>query len=111
MEKNPDGTLKVHLRKKAEGGVDVIDNVNILIWAIGRDPNLKALNIEKVGIELKGPFIKVDKYQTTSKSNIYAVGDVIGKYQLTPGIIAFDYFSNIIFSCYCCRASFSTQTL
>ncbi len=29
--------------------------------------------------------IETDEFQNTSAKNIYAVGDVIGKWQLTPG--------------------------
>lgn len=29
--------------------------------------------------------ILVDQFQNTNKSNIYAIGDVCGKYLLTPG--------------------------
>ncbi len=32
--------------------------------------------------------IKTDEFQNTSAANIYAVGDVIGKWQLTPGMIS-----------------------
>uniref|UniRef100_A0A914EEJ7 Glutathione reductase n=1 Tax=Acrobeloides nanus TaxID=290746 RepID=A0A914EEJ7_9BILA len=90
VEKNANGTLKIHVRRTSNSGSgeDVIDGVETLIWAIGRDPNLKALNIEKVGIELNGPFIKVDKYQNTSRQNILAVGDICGEWQLTPVAIA-----------------------
>lgn len=41
-----------------------------------------------MGIELENGHIKVDKYQNTNVSNIYAVGDVCGKFQLTPVAIA-----------------------
>ncbi len=36
---------------------------------------------------MKG-FIVVDKYQNTTDSHIFAVGDVIGKIELTPVAIA-----------------------
>lgn len=29
--------------------------------------------------------VVVDKFQVTSKPNVYAIGDVCGKYLLTPG--------------------------
>ena len=32
--------------------------------------------------------IKVDAFSNTSASNVYAVGDIIGKWQLTPVAIA-----------------------
>jgi pyruvate/2-oxoglutarate dehydrogenase complex dihydrolipoamide dehydrogenase (E3) component len=33
--------------------------------------------------------IETDEFQNTSAKNIYAVGDVIGKWQLTPGNVFF----------------------
>ena len=37
---------------------------------------------------MKKDFIKVDKFQNTTDSHIYAIGDVIGKIDLTPVAIA-----------------------
>ncbi len=55
------------------------------IWAIGRSPANDNIGLENVGVELdeKG-YIKVDKYQNTNVDGIYAVGDCIGKVELTP---------------------------
>lgn len=60
-----------------------------VLFAGGRVPNTDALGIEKTNVELdeKG-FIKVDKFQNTTDSHIYAIGDVIGKIDLTPVAIA-----------------------
>ncbi|WP_313540892.1 FAD-dependent oxidoreductase, partial [Enterococcus sp.] len=51
--------------------------------------NTDQLNIENTDVTLdeKG-FVVVDKYQTTTVDHIYAVGDVIGKLDLTPVAIA-----------------------
>lgn len=65
-----------------------LDDLDCIIWAIGRSPNIESLNLDKAGIELENGHIKVDKYQNTNVSNIYAVGDVCGKFQLTPVAIA-----------------------
>ncbi|KAJ1034348.1 hypothetical protein NDA18_001209 [Ustilago nuda] len=60
-----------------------------LLWAIGRRPNTDNLGLESVGVELdKGGNIVVDKYQTTSVDNIFAIGDIQGKALLTPVAIA-----------------------
>ena len=63
---------------------DKIDCDQILT-AIGRMPNTMALHVEKAGVELgmKGE-VKVDLYSRTSAPNIYAVGDVTDRVQLTP---------------------------
>jgi glutathione reductase (NADPH) len=63
---------------------DVIECDQILL-AIGRQPNTGALHVEKAGVELgKKGEVLVDKYSRTSAANIYAVGDVTDRVQLTP---------------------------
>ncbi|XP_067943796.1 glutathione reductase, mitochondrial-like [Watersipora subatra] len=67
----------------------VIDNVDCVIYAVGREPNTKYLGLDKTGVAMdsRGHVI-VDDYQNTNISGIYAVGDVIGKALLTPVAIA-----------------------
>lgn len=62
---------------------------DFIFFAGGRVANLGTVSIENTSVELdeKG-FVKVDKYQNTSVEGIYAVGDNIGKMQLTPVAIA-----------------------
>lgn len=51
---------------------------NILV-SIGRYPNTKVLNLDKVNVDLDdNGFIKVNDQMCTSNPNIYAIGDVIG---------------------------------
>jgi len=62
---------------------------NLVMQAIGRDPNLELLKIDNVGINLnKNGSIAVDDYFETSIKNIYAIGDIIDRVQLTPVAIA-----------------------
>ena len=66
-----------------------IDDVDEFIFAIGRKPNTKGLNVEKAGVELDSRgFVVTDEYQVTSARNIFAVGDVTGRVALTPVAIA-----------------------
>lgn len=53
--------------------------------AIGRAPDTNRFDIENTGVKLdaKGNVI-VDEFQNTSVKNIFAIGDCIGKVQLTP---------------------------
>ncbi|EAU34255.1 glutathione reductase [Aspergillus terreus NIH2624] len=63
--------------------------VNELLWAIGRAPEVKDLNLGVTGIQLnKTGHIVVDEYQNTSVDGIYALGDVTGHAELTPVAIA-----------------------
>ncbi|HWD29361.1 MAG TPA: glutathione-disulfide reductase [Rhizomicrobium sp.] len=63
---------------------DVIECDQIML-AIGRAPNTEALHVEKAGVELgKRGEVAVDRYSRTSAENIYAIGDVTDRVQLTP---------------------------
>ncbi|XP_032068554.1 glutathione reductase, mitochondrial isoform X1 [Thamnophis elegans] len=69
--------------------VNTIENVDCLLWAIGREPNTEDLNLDQLNIKVdKAGHITVDEFQNTSKKGIYAVGDVCGKALLTPVAIA-----------------------
>ncbi|CAG8053868.1 unnamed protein product [Penicillium salamii] len=63
--------------------------VNELLWAVGRTPNMQDLQLDIPGViqSLSG-HIQVDEYQNTSANGVYAIGDVTGKYELTPGRIS-----------------------
>ena len=78
--KEADGSVTLHL----ENGQS--QNVDTLIWAIGRHPATDAINLSATGVATndKG-FIKVDEYQNTSVNGIYCVGDIMeGGIELTP---------------------------
>ena len=51
-----------------------------LLMAVGRKPNLSAN--QAFPLEQDGPFLKVNAHLQTSIPTIYAIGDVIGGYQL-----------------------------
>jgi glutathione reductase (NADPH) len=56
-----------------------------VMFAIGRRPNVTGLGIEGLNIEIhEHGGIEVDEYSRTSVPNIYAVGDVTNRVNLTP---------------------------
>jgi glutathione reductase (NADPH) len=58
------------------------------MFATGRNPNVHGFGLEEAGVKLTpGGAIEVDAYSQTSVPSIYAVGDVTGRAQLTPGAI------------------------
>ncbi len=60
-----------------------------VIWAIGRRPLSAELNPQNAGIEVNSNgYIPTDKWQATNVENIFAIGDVTGREQLTPVAIA-----------------------
>jgi len=84
VEQQDDGRLTLY----CDGGQAYAD-FDSLIWAIGRAPNTEGLGLEQAGLETDARgHVVVDAYQNTNVPGIYAVGDVIGKAQLTPVAIA-----------------------
>jgi len=64
------------------------DEFNTIVYAIGREANLEALNLEKVGVETKWNKIIVDEFEQTSVDNIYSLGDCAkDRPELTPAAI------------------------
>ncbi len=58
---------------------------DVVLWALGRVPNVEGLGLEDVGVALneKGA-IAVDADNRTNVPTIFAVGDVTDRVQLTP---------------------------
>jgi glutathione reductase (NADPH) len=70
-----------------------------VMFAVGRRPHVKGLGLEAAGVKLKhGDGIIVDEYSRTSVPNIYAVGDVTDRLNLTPvAIREGHYFADTVF--------------
>ena len=81
------GKLTVHYKDST--GEGKLEDVDELIWAIGRSPEVEDLGLDKAGVKQteKGQII-ADDYQNTNVENIYSLGDVVGKVELTPVAIA-----------------------
>jgi glutathione reductase (NADPH) len=74
-----DGSLRIHIT-----GQDPLD-ADLLLWAVGRDPNTNGLGLDKVGVKLgKNGAVLVDEDNQSSVPSIYAIGDVTDRVQLTP---------------------------
>ncbi len=79
IEKKKDGSLRIHLE-----GSSPID-ADLLLWAVGRQPNTEGLGLEAVGVKLgRNGAILVDEDNQSSVPSIYAIGDVTDRVQLTP---------------------------
>jgi glutathione reductase (NADPH) len=59
---------------------------DLVMFAIGRHPNVANLGLEKAGVTINpaNGGIQVDTWSRTSAPNIYAVGDVTHRFNLTP---------------------------
>ncbi|MFK4568169.1 glutathione-disulfide reductase [Enterococcus sp. UD-01] len=83
IEKLASGELEITF----ENGKTI--QADAIISGAGRQPNTDRLGLENTQVKLtKGGYVAVDKFQNTSEAGIYAIGDVIGKIDLTPVAIA-----------------------
>ncbi|TMP05591.1 glutathione-disulfide reductase [Pseudoalteromonas sp. S3178] len=80
LVKEDDGSVTLHLDNGKSQNVDQV------IWAIGRQPTTDAINVAAAGVEVNSDgFVKVDEFQNTTAKNVYAVGDIIENgIELTP---------------------------
>ncbi|KAI9054050.1 hypothetical protein LZ554_001221 [Drepanopeziza brunnea f. sp. 'monogermtubi'] len=82
-------TGKLTLHYKDANGEGKLEGLDALIWAIGRSPEVEDLGLEKAGVKQNDKKqIIADEYQNTNVDNIYSLGDVVGKVELTPVAIA-----------------------
>ncbi len=73
------GRLKVYLTQH-----DIIEADKVM-YAIGRHPNIEGLGLDKAGVKTgKNGKVFVDNEHRTSMPNIFAVGDVCDRVNLTP---------------------------
>jgi glutathione reductase (NADPH) len=69
----------VHLSSGNQLGADRV------MFAVGRRPNIANMGLEEAGVEIaKNGGVAVDDYSRTTVPNIYAIGDVTNRVNLTP---------------------------
>jgi dihydrolipoamide dehydrogenase len=73
------GTVEVTVVR--EGKKEKFSGERVLM-ATGRAPNTEGLNLEKIGVQMEGDFVKVNSKMETNVEGVYAIGDVIGKMML-----------------------------
>lgn len=78
-----DGSLRAQLRDGSTLDADCI------LYATGRQPRLDGLGLDATAVQLDSRgYIEVDAQYRTSEPSIFAIGDVIGRVQLTPVALA-----------------------
>jgi glutathione reductase (NADPH) len=64
-------------------------SADLVMYCTGRKPNTRSLGLPEIGVELNGEgAVVVDEWQRSTVPNIYAVGDVTDRLNLTPVAIA-----------------------
>ncbi len=71
------------VRIRNREGVTISLKAEQILVAMGRDPNLKGLNLEGIDVEFDAKGIRVDKRMRTTHKHIFAAGDVTGRFQFT----------------------------
>lgn len=79
IDKNADGTFTVNF----ESGKSM--ETDLVLYATGREPAVSDIGLENVGVAQRdNGAIVIDEEFRTSESNIFALGDVTDRLQLTP---------------------------
>lgn len=89
-------TIVKEIKKSADKTLSLITldgrslgKYNQVLCAIGRDPMTQNLGLESAGVEVDANgYIPTNKFEETNIPEIFAVGDVNGKMELTPVAIA-----------------------
>jgi glutathione reductase (NADPH) len=64
-------------------------SADIVMYATGRAPNTRSLGLAEIGVQTnENGAVVVDEWQRSSVPNIYAIGDVTDRINLTPVAIA-----------------------
>jgi dihydrolipoamide dehydrogenase len=50
-----------------------------LLVTVGRRPNTQGWGLEAMGLDMAGPFVKVDDRMRTAMAGVYAIGDLVGE--------------------------------
>ena len=86
ITKNSDDSLTINF-KDGSGSPQSLD-VDAVLAATGRQPNLAPLKLDRAGIEVVNNAIAVKEDSCTNQPHIYAVGDCTNRVNLTPVAIA-----------------------
>mmetsp|Transcript_76637 Transcript_76637/g.135214 ORF Transcript_76637/g.135214 Transcript_76637/m.135214 type:complete len:532 (+) Transcript_76637:63-1658(+) len=98
VEKQANGKLTVII-KSVESGEEIrLTDFDDVLMATGRTPNTWELGLEAAGVAVteRGQ-VKVDEWSKTNVDNIYAIGDITDRMQLTPVAIqeAMNFLSTV----------------
>jgi glutathione reductase (NADPH) len=71
------------LTARTDQGADI--SADVVMFATGRAPNTRGIGLDDIGVKLQGNgAVAVDDYSRTNIPNIYAIGDVTDRMNLTP---------------------------
>ncbi|WP_028775666.1 dihydrolipoyl dehydrogenase [Shimazuella kribbensis] len=90
-----DGQVTLNVIQNDADTVHTI-TINQVLVSVGRDANTEDLGLDNTNIQVEGGVIPINGSYQTAESHIYAIGDVIGGYQLAhvasrEGILAVNH--------------------
>jgi len=83
LTRQQDGSIRIDCE---DGDGKAVQRVaDTVIWAIGREAATDGINLAAAGLTAgKHGVLETDEYQNTTVPGIYAIGDIVGKAELTP---------------------------
>ncbi|MCL7937001.1 MAG: dihydrolipoyl dehydrogenase [marine benthic group bacterium] len=87
------------LTVETDKGEETIET-DVVLMAVGRSPMTEGLGLDAVGVEMNGPWVKIDEWCASSVPGIYAIGDVAGEPMLAhkgshEGIVAAEKIAGV----------------
>jgi dihydrolipoamide dehydrogenase len=87
------------LTVESKKGQETIET-DLVLMAVGRKPVTDGLGLEEMGIEMDGPWIRINEWCESSVPGIYAIGDVAGQPMLAhkgshEGIVAAERIAGV----------------
>lgn len=80
IEQTETGAIQVYFKEDEE---DEMIEVDALLVATGRTPNVQNMGLEDAGVEFDKQGVKINDLMQTTNKNIFAVGDCCSKYKFT----------------------------
>lgn len=90
LAKAADGKVRLVLHSHGQPYDEVVDQ---LLVAVGRAPNVEGLDLAAAGVAYDKKGVQVNDYLQTSRSHIFAAGDICSPYQFTH---AADFMARIV---------------
>jgi dihydrolipoamide dehydrogenase len=81
------GWAKGELTVEREGKTFALPADKLLV-TVGRRPNTEGWGLEAMGLDMAGPFVKVNDRMQTAMSGVYAIGDLVGEPMLEHKAVA-----------------------
>ena len=89
----------MRLTVESAKGEETIET-DVVLMAVGRAPSTDGLGLDVGGVEMNGPWVKINEWCETNVAGVYAIGDVAGEPMLAhkgshEGIIAAERIAGV----------------